>query len=179
MSDDFPNRQSIRLSGYDYSQNGLYFCTICTQNRENSLGEIKSGKMVLNNVGKLTDRCWKEIFNKFPCIELDEFQIMPNHIHAMVKLVGARSSRPNDKNIHTIPTLGQIIAYFKYTSTKLINNLPGGKTPPLHNHIRNLKFWQRNYFEHIIRNEPEYDKIRYYIIHNPELWDRDRNNLKK
>lgn len=175
MSDDFPNRQSIRLRGYDYSQNGLYFVTICTQHRENLLGEINNKRVVLNSVGRLVDKCWKEIPKKFPGIGLDQCKIMPNHIHTIINIVGARYSRPNDNKT---PTLGQIIAFFKYTSTKLINNLPGGKTPPLHNQIRNLKFWQRNYFEHIIRNEPEYDKISYYIIHNPELWDRDRNNLK-
>lgn len=174
MSEDFPNRQTIRLRGFDYSTQELYFVTVCTHNRENLLGKIKNGKMVLNDVGKLTNVCWQEIPIKFTPVKLDKYQIMPNHMHMIINIVGARSSRPNDKKI---PTLGQIIAFFKYSSTKLINNLPGGKTPPLQNQFRNLKFWQRNYYDHIIRNETEYSKICYYIINNPKTWDQDKNNL--
>lgn len=229
---DLPDRQTIRLRGFDYSSAGYYFVTICTDGRADSLGKIQAGKMVINNIGMVIDYWWKQIFQKFPNVELDQYQIMPNHLHGIL-IVGARFPRPNDIKQHPndikidqkiligrgnniigreypTPTLGQIIAYFKYESTKSINNLPGGKstlfgginnsggkivgtgggtpsggetissggmTPPLRNLRLNLKFWQRNFYEHIIRNEPEYNKIVYYIQNNPKNWDRDKNNI--
>ncbi len=186
MSRDFLyDRQSIRLRGYDYTQNGLYFVTICTHNRENLFGEIKNGKMVLNGVGKIVGYWWNTIPEKFPGIELDIHQIMPNHFHGIV-IVGARSLRPIQKP----PTLGQMIAYFKYESTKQINNYVGvgfsdpsiiNSSDPIKkwqvNHGIFAKIFQRNFYEHIIRNEKEYFAIKCYIKDNPKNWEHDVENI--
>jgi putative transposase len=186
MSDDFPVRESIRLPGYDYSQNGYYFVTICTQNTENLFGGIRNGIMILNDVGKIVDHWVNETKYKFSNIKMDICQIMPNHIHLIMIIVGAGFSRPTKTPVK-LPTLGQIIAYFKYQSTIEINNIyiesgaktaplqneSGGKTPPLHfKHI-----FQRNYYEHIIRSEREFKQIHFYIQTNPQNWDTDKNNM--
>lgn len=185
MSNDLPNRRSIRLRGYDYSQNGLYFVTICTHNRNNLFGEIvgatrgspdgnnKTDKninraghapplhMKLNKNGQIVTKIWRSL-PKHHFAKLNVFQIMPNHVHFIIELTG--KSR-----------LGTIIGFFKSESTKLIRKSVGA-TRGSPDKIKPI-IWQRNYFEHIIRDRLEYDKICYYIIHNPELWDRDRNNL--
>lgn len=128
------NRRSIRLPGYDYSQDGAYFITICTQNRENLFGGIIGGKMILNDIGKIIEIIWNDLPQRFP-IELDTFQIMPNHIHGIIQIVGAHHDAPLQK------------------------------------------IWQRNYYEHIILNDSDLEKIRYYIKLNPQNWDRDKNNI--
>lgn len=84
-----PHRQSIRLRDYDYSQNGAYFVTICCQNKACLFGEIVNGEVRLNDAGKMVEKWWRELANKFPAIELDEFIIMPNHFHGIVVIVGA------------------------------------------------------------------------------------------
>lgn len=163
------NRQSIRLRNYDYSQSGLYYVTICTQNRECLFGDIDDGKMVLNNVGNMIEKWWNKIPERFNAVELDTFQIMPNHVHMIIHIVS------NGRDDRAPTTLGKIIAYFKYESTKQINqyDVRAGIIPP--KIIR--KIFQRNYYEHIIRNEIELNKIREYIKTNPQIWDRDRNSV--
>lgn len=164
---NLPKRKLIRLSGYDYSQFGYYYITICTQNRKCLFGNIIDNKMVLNNIGigKMIKNNWEFLPKYFP-VGLDEYQIMPNHIHSIINIVGAGLSRP---------TLGQIIAYFKYQTTKQINARyqTGAKTAPLQEFN---KIWQRNYYEHVVRNESELLKIREYVKLNPQIWERDRNN---
>lgn len=152
---DLPNRKSIRLQNYDYTQEGLYFVTICTQNRECIFGEIVNEKIKLNYVGKIIESVWQSLSNRFP-VKLDTFQIMPNHIHMIIELTGGSmgGSRP-------APTLGMIIGFLKSESSKRIGH----------------PIWQRNYYEHIIRNETELNKIREYIQTNPQRWERDRNNI--
>ena len=185
MSDDLPNRQTIRLPGYDYSGNGYYFVTICAQNMENLFGEIVNGKMVLNDVGKIVEHWVMEITKKFPNAKIDIHQVMPNHTHITIIIVGAGYSRPTKTPVK-LPTLGQIIAYFKYQTTIAINNYfieSGAKTAPLQNRtggntqpLRFKKIFQRNYYEHIIRNEDELNHIREYIINNPLDWEKDEYN---
>jgi putative transposase len=201
MSNDLPNRQSIRLRGYDYAQEGLYFVTICTHNREHLFGEIKNGKMVLNDVGMIVESVWRSLPNKFP-VALHGHQIMPNHGHYIAQIVDGHEKQSGGKI--PAPTLGQMIAYFKYESTKQINNYVGvgfsdpstsrppglNKNPPdsnkyLCNPIRKwqvnhglfTKIWQRNYYEHIIRSEKEYWVIKQYICDNPENWEKDVENV--
>jgi len=176
------NRKSIRLKKYDYSNAGWYFVTICTQNRECLFGDIINNKMVLNQFSEIVNKYWMEIQNHFNNVELDEFVIMPNHIHGIITIqnskqyVGAGFPRPI--NLFT-PTLGQIIGYFKYQSTKHINILiKGSGNPTPTNQRRQLKqFFQRSYYEHIIRNENDLNRIRQYIRDNPMNWNDDRNNI--
>lgn len=164
-------RQSIRLKNYDYSKSGHYYITMCTENRSCIFGNIFNGKMILNDVGKIINDVWLTIQKYFNNVELDKFVIMPNHIHGIVIIVGAGSSRP------TGPTLGQIIGYFKYKSTKYINDFLGSDNPtPTINQNKIKKIFQRNYYEHIIRNEIELNKIRQYIKNNPLFWNQDINH---
>ena len=167
------HRRSIRLKGYDYSQAGLYFVTICVQNREYLFGEIVDEKMILNDIGKIIDNEWRNLKNKYPHIELHEYIAMPNHFHAIVEIittpVGAGSARPDMETDAILgqanpaptatTTLGNIIGYFKYQTTKLVD-LPH-------------KLWQRNYHEHIIRDSNAHARIAEYIENNPTGWKTD------
>ncbi len=170
----FPQRKNLRLKHWDYSTPWWYFVTVCTQDRKCLFGNVVDVKMVLNDVGKMIERVLSKLSTKFP-VELDQTQIMPNHIHTII-IVGAGSPRPqngveNPKNGrgNRAPTLGQIVAYFKYQSTKQINALNG--TP-------GKRLFQRNYYEHIIRNERSLHELRTYIKDNPRKWDEDKNNPK-
>ena len=170
-------RRSIRLHGYNYSQPGSYFVTICTQDKVPLLGEIVEGEMVLNNVGKVVESCWLAIPNHFANIELDKFVVMPNHVHGIIVIypadndindtVGVQNFEPlQNKYQHIIPkSIGSMIRAFKIGVTKWVH-----KNTNLHS------IWQRNFYEHIIRNEPELNKIRCYIINNPAKWEFDQEN---
>ena len=186
-------RRSIRLRGYDYAQPGAYFITICAQGQESLFGKVVDGEMILSDWGRLVVACWEEIPTHFPNVDRDAFVLMPNHMHGIIiitevgagspcpapamgaetaplqsRVVGAGSPCPTS-TVTTIqkPTLGQIVAYFKYQSTKQINQRRG--TP-------STRIWQRNYFEHIIRTERVLQTIRRYIQNNPARWDLDRYN---
>ena len=177
------NRRSIRLRNYDYSQAGAYFVTICCQDRQCYFGRIKNRKIELSIFGHIIKMNWENIPGHFKNVILDEYVIMPNHMHGIIIINGHRfnigrgevtsplpmpqSPLPMPRSLLPMPqsspwlkkpTLGQIIAYFKYQSTKQVNRLrnsPG------------TKLWQRNYYEHIIRNELEINRIRKYIFKNP------------
>jgi len=166
-------RKQNRLNGYDYSQSNYYFVTICTQNRKYIFGDIANNEMILNDAGDMVNFWWQETFKKYKNISIDEYIIMPNHIHGIINIaVGARSPRPDNNKIigrgNRAPTIGNIIAYFKYQTTKQINesqNTPG------------KKIWQRNYYDHIIRNDKSLNNIRQYIKNNPATWNTDENNI--
>lgn len=174
------HRRSIRLRGYDYSQEGMYFVTICTYERACVLGEITDGAMLLSDLGEIAKQCWNEIPGHFENVELDEYVIVPNHVHGVIILRGnsgrdeVTSSLRNESGIESqqsiikrIPTLGQVVAFFKYRSTKLINmkgNSPGAR------------FWQRNYYEHIIRDGNDLDRVRKYLSNNVGKWFEDKEN---
>jgi len=165
------HRKSIRLKNYDYSQSGLYFVTICTQNRECIFGNIINNNvgvgrdrpisMILNQYGKIIENVWESLPDHHS-VELDVFQIMPNHVHFILHIVlGASRRAPT--------TLGFIVGMFKTECTKQINKLRN--TP-------GQKIFQRNYYEHIIQNENELIKIRQYIKTNPLFWNQDINYRK-
>lgn len=172
-------RRSIRLPEYDYSSTGTYYVTICTHERECLFGEIAMGesgaRMVLNEQGGMAEKCWRNINDHFINVQTDCYVVMPNHIHGILiigeqSIVGARSPRPvefNGEHGSRAQTLGKIIAYFKYTSTKRINQMRD---------IGIRKIWQRNYYERIIRHDKELNQIRKYILENPGQWERDNEN---
>ena len=251
------HRRSIRLKGYDYSQAGLYFITICCHNRECLFGQIVVGannnlpdnlsnnlpdnempKMILNDAGKIADGCWLEIPKHFPNAVLHEYVVMPNHLHGIIELtdsnnvgaenfphnydgvinvgtndvgendylsnnddviVGANDYSSNDDNVivgandysplrqndadnngaENFPprrtpskspskTIGSIVRGFKIGVTKWFRNIRPEDFPPQRN------IWQRNYYEHIIRNEQSYQTISDYIINNPVKWADDK-----
>lgn len=185
---ELPKRKQIRLLGHDYSKNGCYFVTICTQNRQCIFGDIINNKMVLNDIGNIIKKNWDILSKRFP-VELDEYQIMPNHLHSIIHIVGAglvparnrvianrgetnRATMDRATTRVAPTTLGEIIGAFKsITTIEYINCVKNRHWPLFNNRI-----WQRNYYEHIIRNENELYKIREYIKLNPEMWERDRNN---
>jgi putative transposase len=178
------HRRSIRLKNYDYSKEGYYFITICTHNRECLFGEIEMGKMKLNAIGDIVEFTWKDLPN-YNKIILDYFIIMPNHIHGIIQInhsgVGAGSkpalqnagSKPalERADLESAPTkiqpLSEIIRQFKTFSTRRIKQKQNTIGVPI---------WQRNYYEHIIRNNNELNKIRQYIQENPYKWEEDKDN---
>jgi len=241
------HRRSIRLKGYDYSQAGLYYITICCQDRASLFGEIKNGEMILNDTGKIVEKCWLEISDHFPNTVLHEHVIMPNHVHGIIELVGANKHSPyivnqyptdmadqhptdmadqyptdmadqhptdmadqrstdiadqhptdmanqhstDMANQHSIDmanqhstdnggngakragdgakdfsplrspskTIGSVVRGFKIGVTKWMRQ-----------NTDVYDVWQRNYYEHIIRNEKSYQRISEYIINNPAKW---------
>lgn len=161
-----PHRRSIRLKGYDYSRAGLYFITICTQNRLCLFGAIENGKMVLNDAGRLAEHCWLEIPEHYPETELHEYVIMPNHVHGIVGVQNFEPLRGVRQNQYQkiIPrSIGTIIRGFKIGVTKWFRQ---------NTTIRTV--WQRNYYEHIIRDHPSYLKIAEYITTNSLTWREDK-----
>ncbi|MFP4642299.1 MAG: transposase [Dehalococcoidia bacterium] len=163
-------RRSIRLKGYDYSRPGSYFITICTQNRECLFGEIKDGAMSLNNAGQIVAEEWEKSADIRNGIELDEFVVMPNHLHGIIVIRRGTARRAPTAEQFGAPVAGSlptVIRSFKSAAAKRVNEMR--QTP-------GAKLWQRNYYEHIIRNENELHGIRQYIVNNPSKWDYDREN---
>lgn len=163
-------RRSIRLKGYDYSRAGSYFVTICTQNRECLFGEIKDGAMSLNNAGQIVAEEWMKSADIRNGIELDEFVVMPNHLHGIIVICKGTARRAPTAEQFGAPVAGSlptIIRSFKSAIAKRVNKMR--QTP-------GAKLWQRNYYEHIIRNENELHGIRQYIVNNPSKWGYDREN---
>ncbi len=208
------HRRSIRLKGYDYSQEGAYYVTIVTLQREFLFGQIVNKEMILSPYGEIVQKWWEEIPVHFLNVETGAFVIIPNHVHGIIYILderrGAVPAPENDGEIkipeipapeesgeNTIsqdndmsgenlsgqtlggetpplrvfdgkPILGQIVAYFKYQSTKDMNKVGTANVV--------TKFWQRNYYEHIIRDEKDLQNKTDYIEANPLLWDEDDEN---
>ena len=165
-------RRSIRLSGYDYRQAGAYFITVCTHNRMPLFGEIPEDEIILNDAGRIVWECWEAIPNHYPHAELDTFIVMPNHIHGIIFLtdtihVGAGlKPAPTPTGTKRHP-LSEIVRALKTFSARRINEHRGTAGVPV---------WQRNYYEHVIRNESAINDIRHYIVHNPAKWADDPDN---
>jgi REP element-mobilizing transposase RayT len=171
------HRRSIRLKGYDYSQSGAYFVTIVTWQRERLFGEIVDGEIRLNAFGEIVRAEWERTTEIHREVELGAFVVMPNHFHAIVifkiddiATVGAdgRPPLPPHPPLRRQPrSLGSLMAGFKSTVTKQINTLRGTPKMPV---------WQRNYYEHLIRNADEANRIHLYIESNPVHWADDEEN---
>ena len=167
------HRRSIRLREYDYTEVGAYFVTICTYNRECLFGEIVHGEMRLNGFGKTIEDEWLRTATIRPYIELEGGVIIPNHVHGIVSV--RDEGRGKARLVPTTGTFGRpvagslptIIGAFKSASTRRINEMRGTPRAPL---------WQRNYFEHVIRNEAELSRVRKYIALNPSRWGDDISN---
>ncbi len=153
------HRHSIRLQGYDYSQSGAYYVTIVTHGRECVFGEIVNGKMILNQFGQIAQRAWFDLPKHYSHIVLGAFCIMPNHVHAVIILIDVVA-------INRHP-LSEIVRAFKSFSARRINELRKTQGIPV---------WQRNYYEHIIRNDDEHNRIHLYIEANIDNWSTDDEN---
>ena len=185
------HRKSIRLKDYDYTSDGAYFMTVCTQHMEYMFGNIINGKMVLNPAGEMIRKWLFKLENKFKNILLDEYIIMPNHIHLIIFIMNVvvgvdlcvnpergvkqNSSCIQDRHIG-LPLrrngVSQIIQWLKtMTTNEYIRNVKQNNWKPF-----DQKIWQRNYYDRIIRNEKELDKIKKYIFENPLKWELDKNN---
>lgn len=165
---DVHHRGSIRLPGYDYSEPGAYFVTICTHERQCWFGDVKNGKLQLRSPGTIVQTTWLTLPKRFPFVVLDEFVVMPNHFRGIISLVGAQfiapASNPTGVMNHA-PTLGECVRAFKAMSTRLIHR------------AGLVEFgWQQNYYEHVVRSEAELNRIREYIQYNPQKWEEDEEN---
>jgi putative transposase len=172
---EFKTRKQIRLPNYDYSENGYYFITICSKNRENlfgnSVGALLACARELSICGQIIERQWLDLPNQYDDVELDEYVIMPNHIHGIL-ILNNRSPAGLRAQASSAPTISQIIRSFKSRSSmeylKFINennlNVSG-------------KIWQRSFYDHVIRNERSLNAIRQYILDNPFNWEQDIENL--
>uniref|UniRef100_B0TZ99 Transposase IS200-like domain-containing protein n=2 Tax=Francisella philomiragia TaxID=28110 RepID=B0TZ99_FRAP2 len=184
----FKNRKNLRLKYYDYSSNGAYFVTICVNNRECLFGDIIDGQMCLNDAGLMIDEIYHDLENKFANIQCGEYVIMPNHFHCVIHICNDGYRMNERANIEFAPTkvpvgvesistrvsLSQIIQTFKRQTT--IEYINGVKTKNWQSFDKRL--WQRNYYEHIIRNEKSYNEIIKYIQLNPLKWELDELNPK-
>ncbi len=176
-------RKTIRLKGYDYTHAAAYFATICTRHQECYFGDILNGEMKLSVMGGIADQCWKYIPDHFRNVQLDEYRVMPNHVHGIViimnpdnddQFVGTRhvASLQNDKptrKFGPLPSksLHTVIGSYKSAVTKLI-------------HCKGYRFgWQSRFHDHIIRDQKDLDRIRAYIHDNPAKWDFDKQNPRR
>ena len=196
-----PHRNSIRLKGWDYAGEGWYFVTLVAFRRECLFGVIQKGEMTVNPLGKIVQECWEAIPAHFPNVTLDEFVIMPNHVHGIVVIrneehlpiaaealpVGAEAEAVPGGARHASPlqepgrlrqvqepgrphgvtpgSLGAMIGSFKSSVSRRAGR-----------ELNSANLWQRNYYEHIIRNDRELEAIRHYIEINPERWTEDEEN---
>ena len=162
------NRRSIRLLGYDYSQPGAYFVTMVTYQRECLFGDVVDGEMQLNENGEIVEIAWRDLQNHYPHVELGTYVIMPNHFHGIIILIdtvraGLRPALTMQKR-HGLP---EIVRALKSFSARRINECLNSPGTPV---------WQRNYYEHIIRDDTEWNNIHLYIETNPINWTDDEEN---
>jgi putative transposase len=166
------NRRSIRLSDHDYTDVGRYYVTMCAYQRHCLFGDVVDDIMQLNSWGKIVGNCWSTIPSHFTDVELDEFVIMPNHLHGIL-VITDDSGRGTIYRAPTIERFGSpvrgslptIIRCFKAAVTRRINRVYGA-----------TGIWQRSYYEHIIRSEDQLNRIRQYIVENPLKWALDKEN---
>jgi len=188
------HRRSIRLRGHDYAGGGAYFVTVCTQGKECIWGEIVDGEMRLNQAGRLVQKIWHALPQRFAPLVLDVFQIMPNHLHgifvlpepglepALAVATGAPIIQPSASRrgraspaqgtasqgtASRPPTMGDVVGAFKSICTIEVNKLLSRT---------GTRLLQKNFYEHIIRDVGELEIIRDYIVHNPQRWLEDPEN---
>jgi len=177
------NRHSIRLRGYDYSQAGVYFVTICTERRECLFGVVENGEMYLNEAGCMVEALCDELPQRFPGVELSTKIVMPNHFHGILSITEHTrrdSGVASAGHLQGVPlrtetkraSLGTIIGAFKsLTTNEYISGVSEHAWQPFPGRL-----WQRNFYEHIIRDQREFDAITESICATPANWDKDENN---
>lgn len=187
------HRRSIRFPGFNYSAFGPYFVTICVEGRECLFGDVRGGQMILNDAGQMVDRIWREMPDHYPGVQIDQLQVMPNHLHGIVGLAEpasefgegrtwgsaptgggqARGPAPTNSNPNTKPlSLGDVLQRFKsFTTTAYVRGVSSAGWTRFDGRL-----WQRNYFEHIIRDNESLGSVRSYIFTNPQRWGADREN---
>lgn len=193
MPDKFRNRYRIpsaRLSTWDYSSNAAYFITICTSNRQHYLGEITDGKMQFSKIGQFANQCWLNIPNHFPHFYLDEFVVMPNHVHGIVMI-----EKPyiDNNSLPRVAETGHALSprnpiaeeadikprhpRFRNQGRNTISAMVGSFKSAVTKHCNENKFrfgWQSRFHDHIIRDAGEFHVIRNYIVNNIANWKDDK-----
>lgn len=167
---DTQHRRSVRFRGFDYARTGEYFLTLVAHHRQCLFGDIVDGRMERTFLGEIVSSEWLKTPRIRPEIELDEWVIMPNHLHGIIRIsVGADSVRPiKITGLFRQPrTLGAFVAGFKAAVTRAIRQR-------LHSHDKPI--WQRNYYEHIVRNWKDLNRVRDYIRSNVKNWADDDEN---
>jgi putative transposase len=170
------NRQSPRLKGYDYTQQGAYFVTICTYNRGQVFGDVFETEMELNTLGCVAESCWLAIPQHFPNISMDAFVVMPNHIHGIIFIVddfsvGTRhavSLPQTTAETFSHPVVGSVSTIVRSYKSAVTNQI---------NRVRKISepIWQGRFYDHIVRTETSLNRLRQYIVHNPALWEQDKH----
>ncbi len=199
MGKKFQNKyrtETTRLRSWNYGWNGAYFITICTQNRESFFGEVSNQKMILSDIGNITNQCWNDIPNFYPFVRLGEFIVMPNHVHGIIII-----DKSNDDAVQTqhlasqrgIHKEAQGIAPVPQNKSKQISqNRFGPQSNNLASIVRGFKIgvtknarkirpdfkWQPRYHDHIVRDEESYQRISEYIRNNPTNWNEDKFYLR-
>ena len=164
------HRKPFRLEGYDYSQEGLYFITICIQNHKCLLGVITDGTLILSDAGRMVETEWLSLPTRFPNIQLHEFIVMPNHFHAIIEITTYDEKHNNQTS--PVNVFSIIDAFKSITTVKYIHGVKNDGWTRFEN-----KFWQYSYWEHIIRKIESYQQIADYIINNPATWSEDKLNV--
>ena len=173
-------RRSIRLKGHDYSSSGFYFITICTWKHLHLFGEIQNGRMMIDRYGKNAEKEWFRTVEIRKNIKLHEFVVMPNHLHGIIEIVSHRNvdcrGTAHCAQIKRTPQKEQFGKPSSNTIPSIIRSYKGAVTRQIRELENNtgLNVWQRNYYEHIIRNEESYLKISEYILANPLKWRLDK-----
>ena len=173
---EMPSRKANRLGKHDYSRSGHYFTTVCTQNRRSAFGDIVDEKMILNEAGRIVAESWEWMGRRYDHVELDAWAVMPNHLHGIVIIHDMRT----DENVRRggsgtararisgrAKPLGRLIGAFKTVSAKRISE---------HHGAPEIRLWQRSFYDRIIRDEAELNRIREYIRNNPLRWSLDEYN---
>lgn len=163
------HRRSLRLREYDYSRPSAYFVTICVQHRACLFSRVEQDEMRPTAAGEMIHSWWDRLPSKFPSVSCDAVIVMPNHVHGVLLL----SHDPTEQGqLDNLVTLGAVVQWFKaMTTDAYMQKVKNEDWPPF-----NGRLWQRNYYEHIIRNDRDLDRIRDYIDANPSRWAADAEN---
>jgi len=178
--DPIQGRRSIRLKGYDYSSTGGYFVTLVAFQREFLFGDIVDGEMRLNSLGRIVKECWDEIPSHFPNAGTDAFVVMPNHLHGIIMLYeyirSDASARRGTIYRAPTPTIEQFGKPTVGSLPTILRTFKAAVTRRASRELDSANIWQRNYYEHIIRNQTDFERIAGYTLANPANWDTDEEN---
>jgi putative transposase len=173
----WPSRKSVRHGSYDYNQAGYYFVTICTKGREHYFWEIKEGEMILSDYGKMIHTFLEDIPKHFPDAEIDNFVVMPNHIHALIIILNI-SPYVGGADLRSLQDEAMSQDRTKMLLSKIIHGLKSSCTREIRKDYGDYEFaWQKSFYDVIIKNEEQLSRTRQYIWDNPKNWDTDTNNV--
>jgi REP element-mobilizing transposase RayT len=170
------NRRSTRVPGYDYTLPGAYFVTIVVYQCEMLFGEIENNEMCLNACGKIVLECWHEISKHFPHVELGAFVVMPNHVHGIIVIINNIRSRGTIYRAPTTETTEQFGKPIPGSLPTIMRTFKAAVTRRIGRELNETSIWRRNYYEHIIRDDRDWQSIHDYILANPANWSDDEEN---